>query len=72
MSRCSCTGCSPPGSALDLDLREVTYLGSTALEVIFSCAVEHRINLVTGSNPIVASVIEISGLAQVVTIRNSN
>ena len=56
--------------AIEIDLRGVTYLDSTGVDALFTYATRHRIKLTIGENRTLASVIRISGLAQVLALQN--
>ena len=58
--------------AIDIDLRDVTYLDSTGVDALFTYAVRHRIKLTIGENRTLASVIRISGLAEVLALQNGS
>jgi anti-sigma B factor antagonist len=57
-------------SAIDIDLRAVTYFDSAGIDALFTYATKHRIKLTIGDNRVLASVIKVSGLEQVVTLKN--
>ena len=56
--------------AIEIDLRGVTYLDSAGVDALFAYATRHRIRLTIGDNRTLATVIRVSGLAQVLTIQN--
>jgi len=59
-------------SALEIDLRQVTYFDSAGVDAVFAYATKHRTKLIIGDNRIVATVVRVSGLAQVVTLHNGH
>jgi anti-sigma B factor antagonist len=59
-------------SAIEIDLRDVTYFDSAGVDALFTYATKHRIKLTIGDNRTLAAVIKVSGLDQVVTLRNGS
>jgi anti-sigma B factor antagonist len=60
---------APPDVSLVIDLREVGYLDSAGIEVLFDQARQRWIELVVRPNSPIIRVLEISGLAQAVPVR---
>lgn len=58
-------------SAIEIDLRGVSYLDSTGIDALFTYATRHRIKLIIGNNRTLAAVIRVSGLDQVLTLQNA-
>ncbi len=56
--------------AIEVDLRDVTYLDSAGIDALFTYATKHRIKLTIGANRTLAAVIKVSGLAQVLTLQH--
>ena len=57
-------------SAIDIDLRAVTYFDSAGVDALFTYATRHRIKLTIGNNRTLANVIRVSGLDQVLSLKN--
>jgi anti-sigma B factor antagonist len=59
-------------SAIEVDLRGVTYLDSTGVDALFRYATKHRIKLTIGENRTLGAVSKVSGLAQVLTLQGGS
>lgn len=57
-------------SAIDIDLRGVTYFDSAGVDALFRYAPRHRIKLTIGDNQTLAAVVKVSGLGQLVTLES--
>ena len=65
-------GATPPDGSLVIDLREVGYLDSAGIEVLFDQARKRWIELVVRPDSPIVRVLEISGLAKAVPVRTQS